>query len=68
MTRQSAHLIIVDANQEEQGSISSVDDLVVTMLNKGTLHNKLERVECNARSMELLNFELPMSWRASRAC
>ncbi len=42
MTRQSAHLIIVDANQEEQGSISSVDDLVVTMLNKGTLHNKLE--------------------------
>ena len=54
MTRQSAHLIIVNANQEEQGSISSVDDLVITMLNKGTLHNKLAWVECKARSMELL--------------
>lgn len=68
MTRQSAHLIIVDANQEEQGSVSSVDDLVITMLNKGTLYNKLALVDCKARSLEVLQSELPMNCRASRAC
>ena len=68
MTRQSAHLIIVDANQEEQGSISSVDDLVITMLNKGTLYNKLALVACKDRSLEVLQSELPMNCRASRAC
>lgn len=37
----ATYLIIINAHQKEQGSISSVDHFVIPMFNKGTLYSKL---------------------------
>lgn len=50
-----AYLFIVDADKEEKGGISPVNDLEIPVLCKGTLHNAMQTIS-TSRSRAQMKF------------